>query len=78
LQAIHHPELNLRQIEHIIKHDAFLCFRPLRYLNSALFGFREEIRSIRHALGLMGDEQFRKWASIVITSGWHRTSRRSW
>ena len=43
--------------------------RLLRYLNSILFGFREEIRSIRHALGLLGDEPVRKWASMVIATG---------
>ena len=60
LQAILQPELNLSQMEGIIKRDASLCFRLLRYLNSVLFGFSEEIRSIRHALGLLGDEQVRK------------------
>jgi len=69
LQAILQPELNLAKMERIIKQDASLCFRLLRYLNSVLFGFREEIRSIRHALGLLGDEQVRKWASMVIASG---------
>ncbi len=69
LQAILQPELNLAQMENIIKQDASLCFRLLRYLNSVLFGFREEIRSIRHALGLLGNEQVRKWASMVIASG---------
>ena len=69
LQAILQPELNLSQMEGIIKRDASLCFRLLRYLNSVLFGFSEEIRSIRHALGLLGDEQVRKWASMVIASG---------
>jgi c-di-GMP-related signal transduction protein len=69
LQAILEPELDLAQMESIIKQDASLCFRLLRYLNSILFGFREEIRSIRHALGLLGDEQVRKWASMVIATG---------
>ena len=69
LQAILQPELNLTKLESIIKQDASLCFRLLRYLNSVLFGFKEEIRSIRHALGLLGDEQVRKWASLVIASG---------
>ena len=72
------PELDLAQMERIIKQDASLCFRLLRYLNSVLFGFREEIRSIRHVLGLLGDEQVRKWASMVIASGMARISPRSW
>ena len=69
LRAIHQPDLDLKDIEPTIRCDLSLCFKLLRYLNSALFGFREEIRSIRHALGLLGDEQFRKWASVVLTSG---------
>jgi EAL and modified HD-GYP domain-containing signal transduction protein len=48
-----------------IKHEASLTFRLLRYLNSAAFGFRVEIRSVAHALSLLGDRELRKWIAVV-------------
>lgn len=40
------PELHLREIEKIIKAEASLCCRLLRYLNSAIFGFSSRIRLV--------------------------------
>jgi EAL and modified HD-GYP domain-containing signal transduction protein len=37
----------------------------LRYLNSAWFGWRHEIPSIKHALALMGQRPLRKWAMMM-------------
>jgi EAL and modified HD-GYP domain-containing signal transduction protein len=37
----------------------------LRYLNSAAFGLFP-VRSIRHALSLLGQREIRKWISIVV------------
>jgi c-di-GMP-related signal transduction protein len=48
-----------------IKRDASITFRLLRYLNSAAFGFRAEIRSIPHALSLLGERELRKWVAVI-------------
>jgi EAL and modified HD-GYP domain-containing signal transduction protein len=40
----------------------------LRLVNSALFGLRQEVTSIKTALLTIGDQQFRKLASIAITT----------
>ncbi len=65
LQAINHPEINLEEIERIIKGEPSLCFKLLRYLNSAFFGLRSDIHSIRHAIFLLGEREIRLWASLV-------------
>lgn len=65
LQAVNQPEINLVELENIIKLEASLTYKLLRYLNSAFFGFRTEIRSIHHALALLGEEELKKWASLV-------------
>ena len=41
----------------------------LRSVNSASFGQRTEITSIRRALMLMGVAQIRKWASVWSLAG---------
>jgi len=53
LQAVSKPELELRELEILIKQEASVCYRLLRYLNSAAFGIQNEVHSIRHALTLL-------------------------
>src|SRR5271154_2896840 len=55
LKAVSQPELDVREIENVVKGEASLCYRLLRYLNSAAFGFANEIHSVRHALAILGD-----------------------
>jgi EAL and modified HD-GYP domain-containing signal transduction protein len=43
--------------------------RVLRSINSAAFGFRQEITSVRHALVLLGVQQVRQWASVWAMAG---------
>ena len=66
LSALHQPQFDLTAIERIIKSDASLYYRLLRFLNSAAHGFTSEITSIRHALMLIGELTFRNWASVAV------------
>jgi len=66
LSSLHEPEFDLAVIENIIKSDASLYYRLLRFLNSAAHGFAFEITSIRHALMLIGEHTFRNWASVAV------------
>ncbi len=65
MQQIHRSELDLNQIEALIKQDMSLSYRLLRYINSAFFGWRVEIRSIKQALVLLGENEIKKWATLV-------------
>jgi EAL and modified HD-GYP domain-containing signal transduction protein len=69
LQAISQPELDHRLIENLVKSEASLCYRLLRYLNSAAFGFTSEITSVRHALAVLGEREVRRWVRLVATLG---------
>jgi c-di-GMP-related signal transduction protein len=69
LQAVSRPELDSREIENLIKSEASLCYRLLRYMNSASFGFANEIHSVRHALSLLGEREVRRWVRLVATFG---------
>ncbi len=68
LRAATAPEFNIRELASKIKHEASLTFRLLRYLNSAAFGLRSEVRSVRHALSLLGERELRKWIAVVSVS----------
>ncbi len=67
LQAVSRPELELRELEHLIKQEASICYRLLRYLNSAAFGIQSEVHSIRHALTMLGEREVRRWIRLVTT-----------
>jgi EAL and modified HD-GYP domain-containing signal transduction protein len=69
LQAIARQEIEPREIEDIIKREASLCYRLLRYLNSAAFGFAVEIHSIKHGLAILGEREVRRWVRLVATLG---------
>ena len=65
LQAVNRPEMDLREVEAILKQEPSLLYKLLRYLNSAYFALRTEVTSIRHALALLGEEKLRKWTSVA-------------
>lgn len=69
LQVVHQPLIDYAALEELIKQEASLCYRLLRYLNSAVFGFAREIRSVRHALSMLGEGEIRRWISLAATVG---------
>jgi EAL and modified HD-GYP domain-containing signal transduction protein len=56
-------------VEAIVKQDVALSYRLLRYINSAYFGFKVEIRSIKQAVVLLGAREFSRWATLIGMSG---------
>ena len=67
LRAISEPELDAREFETLIKQEVSICYRLLRYLNSAAFGIQNEVHSVRHALALLGEREMRRWVRLVAT-----------
>lgn len=66
LQEIHRPELDFGKIEEVIKLEVSFSYKLLRYINSAFFGLRREINSIRQALVFLGEREIKKWVSLVV------------
>ena len=69
LQEVSRPELRVPELEKLIKAEASVCYRLLRYLNSAIFGFQNEIHSVRHALSMLGERDVRRWVRLVAAVG---------
>ena len=67
LQAITRAEPDPREIEDAIKGEASLVYRLLRYLNSPVFGFTREIKSVRHALAMLGEREVCRWIRLAVT-----------
>jgi EAL and modified HD-GYP domain-containing signal transduction protein len=63
------PDITLSKLAELIKHDTSLCVRVLQTVNSAGFGLRAPIESIRDALVLLGCDTVRRWASVLALAG---------
>ncbi|PKM83067.1 MAG: diguanylate phosphodiesterase [Firmicutes bacterium HGW-Firmicutes-14] len=69
LQEVNRPDADFEQIERIIKRDVALSYKLLKYINSAAYGFRTKISSIKHALVMLGMQEVKKWVSLIILRG---------
>jgi EAL and modified HD-GYP domain-containing signal transduction protein len=69
LGALNRQDMTVDELEDLVKHDVSLSYRVLRSVNSWLYGLRNEVTSIRHALILLGLDQIRKWASVWALAG---------
>ncbi len=69
LKKLCDPELPIDEIERVLKHDVSLTYKLLRFINSAAYGFMVTIRSIRHALVLLGKREVKKWLTLIALSG---------
>jgi len=69
MAEVSRPELDVGELENVIKSETSVCYRLLRYLNSAVFGLKSEIHSVRHALSMLGERQVRRWVRLVAAVG---------
>jgi EAL and modified HD-GYP domain-containing signal transduction protein len=68
LSEMQKTELDLNRLEDLIRVDVALTYKLMRYVNSALFGRHEEIRSIKHALVVVGTDKIRHWVALATLS----------
>ena len=65
LQEANRTNLNFVRLEELVKHEVAISYKLLKYINSALFGLRWKIESIKQALVLLGEKNVKKWISLV-------------
>jgi EAL and modified HD-GYP domain-containing signal transduction protein len=61
-------EADLRSIEQALQADPALAFKLLRYVNSAAFGLRSEIHSLRDAVNLLGYRPLGRWLGLALVT----------
>jgi c-di-GMP-related signal transduction protein len=69
LQELQRKDLHYGALEETIKRDLSLSYKLLNYINSAYFGVRQQVSSVRHAIMLLGEDEVRRWASLVVLTG---------
>ncbi|HEX3894034.1 MAG TPA: HDOD domain-containing protein [Terracidiphilus sp.] len=68
LQELLKDPLDLQRLGPLVESDASLAYRLLRLVNSVGFGIRREVQSIHSALVIVGDDSFRRIATLAIAS----------
>ena len=68
LRYLDKDSLNLGELARLVKRDASLTYRLLRVINSPVFAMRQQVRSVEAALLALGEDAFRRIATLAITS----------
>jgi EAL and modified HD-GYP domain-containing signal transduction protein len=58
---------NLSEVARIAESEPSLCYRLLRLANSALWGIRTDVTSVRNAIMLVGEDRFRILVSVAAS-----------
>ena len=69
LEMVSRSEIEMRELEKLLKQEAAICYRLLRYLNSPIFGLSLEVKSVRHAMAILGERELRRWIRLSVTVG---------
>ncbi|MDY0360620.1 MAG: HDOD domain-containing protein [Desulforegulaceae bacterium] len=66
ISEINKKDAQMNKIAELIQHDVGLSYKILRYINSAYYRRLEKISSIKDAAVLIGLEELKKLASLVV------------
>ena len=67
-QVVMEPTFDFDRVEPLVRADAALSIKLLRYLNSAGMGVRCKVTSIRQAMLLLGERPLRRWIALVAVA----------
>ncbi|QBE65306.1 EAL and HDOD domain-containing protein [Pseudoduganella lutea] len=59
---------DVQKIESVLKRDAALSYKLLRYINSAGFGAGREIQSLKQAITLLGYQPLYRWLTLLLAT----------
>lgn len=62
-------EVPLMEIEQTFKENPGLSYNLLRLVNSVAMGMREKIKTLRHAIILLGMNHLRRWVQLSLFAG---------
>ncbi|MEN8257745.1 MAG: HDOD domain-containing protein [Thermodesulfobacteriota bacterium] len=68
LSQLQDQTTDYEKMTELVSHDVSLAYKLLRYVNSAAFAVRVEVKSLQSAIALVGEEKLRQWISIMMLS----------
>jgi len=66
LAKLQDPQIEIPELEDLVKNDVALSVKLLRYVNSASIGLPRSVDAISQAIVLVGTERMRQWASLLV------------
>ncbi len=69
INALLSPNVEFEEVEKIVKRDVVLSYKLLQYVNSAFFGLGTKVKSVMHAMALLGLYDVRRWATLLAMAG---------
>ncbi|MGD0347969.1 MAG: HDOD domain-containing protein [Terracidiphilus sp.] len=68
LRMLQDDTMDLHELAGLVRRDTCLTYRLLRLINSPVCAMRQEVQSVQAALIAVGEESFRRLATLAITS----------
>ncbi|MGO8935107.1 MAG: EAL and HDOD domain-containing protein [Terracidiphilus sp.] len=68
LRLMKSESMDLHELARLVERDTSLTYRLLRLMNSPACAMQQEVRSVQAALIAVGEETFRRMATLAITS----------
>lgn len=65
IKELNKEDVDIKNIENLIKNDVLLSYRLLKSVNSAYYGMRKEVTSIANAIMIIGIKELKKWIFII-------------
>ena len=69
INVVNQRELDFQALSEVVARDLSLSVKLLQLVNSAAFGFRKRIESVKQALVILGSNEIRKWVSLIALKG---------
>lgn len=66
MSQIRKDDIDLDDVEQIMKVDMSLTYKLLKFLNSSIFSFVQPISSVKQAIMLLGSKELKKWLYLVV------------
>jgi c-di-GMP phosphodiesterase len=68
VRMLYRDPIDVRQVSQLVLRDASLTLRLLRLVNSPVYAMHQEVRSIEHAIIVVGENTFRRIVSLAVLS----------
>ena len=68
LRMLQDETIDLHELTALVKRDTCLTYRLLRLVNSPMSAMRQEVQSVQAAIIAVGEETFRRLATLAITT----------
>ena len=69
LSQIQKPDIEIDEIEKLVSQDVSLSYKLFRCINSAAFGLKNKMNSIKQAVVYLGIQRLKNWVCLLAMSG---------